>query len=166
MKAVRCRPVRHGFSLLEILLALSILGGSLAVLSQIAETGSDAAREARALSMARILAQAKLSEVLLNSTLGTTPTPVVEAVAEPFDSQATSDFYYSIEIVPAPLDGMLAIRVSVQARNANGGVQANYQLTRWMIDPALGLEEAEAEEQAAREEAAGIEATDDAGVGT
>ncbi len=160
MKMARSRSRRRGFSLLEILLALSILGGSLAVLSQIAETGTDAAREARALSMARILAQAKLSEVLLNSTLGQTPTPVVEAQADPFDSQSTSDFYYSIDVVPAPLDGMLAIRVSVQAKNANGGVQANYQLTRWMIDPALGLEEAEAEEQAAREEAAGTAAAD------
>ena len=152
---LRRRTARHGFSLLEILLALAILGGSLAVLSQIAETGTSAAREARALSMARILAQAKMSEVLLNSTLGQTPTTVIDAQAEPFDSQATSIFIYSTEVAPAPLDGMLAIRVSVQAQNTNGGIQANYQLTRWMIDPALGLEEAEAEEEAAKEEAAG-----------
>ena len=147
---------RSGFSLLEILLALAILGGSLAILSQIAETGTDAAREARALSMARILCQAKLSEVLLNSTLGQTPTTVVNATADPFDSQATAEFLYTIEVVPAPLDGLLAIRVSVQVGNPDGGTAlATYQLTRWMIDPTMGLEAAEAEEEAMREEASG-----------
>jgi len=52
---------RSGFSLLEILLALSILGGSLAVLSQIAEIGTSAAREARELSVCRMLCQSKLA---------------------------------------------------------------------------------------------------------
>jgi general secretion pathway protein I len=31
---------------------------------------------------------------------------------------------------------------------------ASYSLMRWMIDPALGLEQAEAEEEAMKEEAA------------
>jgi type II secretory pathway pseudopilin PulG len=141
---------------LEILLAIAILGGSLAILSQIAETGTDAAREARALAMARVLCQAKLSEVLLNATLGQTPTTVVDARAEPFDSLATTDFYYTVEVVPAPQEGLLAIRVSVQVADPDGGnALAKYQLTRWMIDPTLGLEELEAEEEAMREEASG-----------
>ena len=38
---------RRGFSLLEILLALAILGGSLAMLSRIVDTGTSAAREGR-----------------------------------------------------------------------------------------------------------------------
>ncbi len=150
------RRWRRGFSLLEILLALAILGGSLAVLGQIAQTGADAAREARAMSLARILCQAKLSEVLLNATLGQTPTTIIDAAAEPFDSQATADFVYSIEVVPAPLDGLLAIRVSVQVADPDGGTAlATYQLTRWMIDPALGLEQLEAEEEALKAEMAG-----------
>ena len=155
---------RRGFSLLEILLALAILGGSLAVLSQMAHTGSDAAREARALSMARVLCQAKLSEVLLNSTLGQSPTTVVSAKADPFDSLSTIDFYYSVEVAPAPLDGLLAIRVSVQALtpDESQSVLANYQLTRWMIDPALGLEALEAEEEAMREDAAAASEGDEA----
>ena len=67
-KRVR-RCVRRGFSLLEILLALAFLGGSLAILSRIVDTGISAAREARDLSIARMI-WAKLSEVLLNSTSG------------------------------------------------------------------------------------------------
>ena len=88
---VTSKPKRRAaFSLLEILLSLAILGGSLAIIAQIADSGVDAAREARDLSLARILCQAKLSEVLLNSTLGQTPQPVFDAPAEPFDSQSQS----------------------------------------------------------------------------
>ena len=52
-----------------MILALAILGGSLAILSQIASTGTDAAREARDLALARLLCQSKLSEVLMQTRL-------------------------------------------------------------------------------------------------
>ena len=41
------KRLRKGFSLLEIVLSLAILGLSLGILGQIATTGTDAAREAR-----------------------------------------------------------------------------------------------------------------------
>lgn len=143
---------RPGFSLLEILLALAILGGAMAVLSQIAGTGTDASREARHLAVARIIAQTKLSEILLDrmvSPQGIPPSPV-----ESFEAESISEFTYSIEVQPAPLDGLLAVRVTVQAINPNGGpALATYTLDRWMIDPLLGLEQLEADEKAAREAA-------------
>ena len=146
---------RAGFSLLEILLALSILGGGLAVLSRIADTGITAAREARDLSVARMLCQSKLSQLLLDSSSGISPQSVPLGPLESFDSQSTTPFFYSVEVQPAPLDGLLMIRVMVEARDPSEGPPlARYALVRWMIDPALGLEEAEAEEQALREEAA------------
>ena len=47
---------------------------------------------------------------------------------------------------------ILLIRVLVEAEDPDGGEPiARYSLVRWMIDPALGLEELEAEEEAARE---------------
>ena len=145
---------RDGFSLLEILLALAILGGAMAVLAQIAGTGTDASREARDLATARIIAQTKLSEILLDrfvSPVAVPPTPV-----EAFDGAADSAFTYSVEIQQASLNGLLAVRVTVQAVNPNGGrALATYTLDRWMIDPLLGLEQLEAEERAAREAASG-----------
>ena len=146
---------RSGFSLLEILLALAILGGSLAVLSQIASTGVSAAREARELGLVRVLCQSKMSEVLLNASLGQTPNSEFEVVAEPFDSQSSASFVYSIEIQPAPTDGLLVVRVSATASDTNGGVLARYSLDRWMIDPAIGMETMELEEEEARAVAAG-----------
>ena len=141
---------RDGFSLLELMLALAILGGSLAILSRIVDTGVSAAIESRGLAQARMACQAKLSEVLMDAASGIQPLSVVSVPMESFDSSSTSPMNYSVEVAPASMDGLLAIRVTVEVQNDNGlSPIANYSLTRWAVDPALGLEEAEAEEQAA-----------------
>ncbi|GAA5510788.1 type II secretion system protein [Novipirellula caenicola] len=140
---------RNGFSLLEILLSIAILGGSLAVLSQLALTGTDAAREARELSVARILCQTKLSEILLQDI---SPQSLPMSPVESADTGSMIPFQYSVEVQPGSLDGLLSVRVTVEATDPDSGVAiATYALTRWMIDPALGLAEAEAEEEAAEE---------------
>ena len=137
---------RRAFSLLEILLALAILGGSLAVLSQIVGTGADSASSARDLSLARLICQAKLAETLVS---GITPVAVPSTPIASPDSTSTTPFFYAIDVAPGTLDGMLAIRVSVEAQDSDGGPPlASYSLTRWIIDPALGLAEAQAEYEA------------------
>ncbi len=148
---------RDGFSLLEILLALAILGGGLAVLSRIVDTGMIAARESRDLSAARMLCQTKMAEILLETQTGMSPQSVPSAEFETlFDSESSSVFQYSVEVLPAPLDGLLSIGVTVQSLdNDLGEARTSYSLTRWVIDPMLGLEEAEAEAEAlAAEQAA------------
>ena len=142
---------RDGFSLLELMLALAILGGSLAILSRIVDTGVSAAIESRGLAQARMACQAKLSEVLMDTASGIQPQTVVSVPMQSFDSSSTSPMNYSVEVAAASMDGLLAIRVTVEVQNDNGTAPiANYSLTRWAVDPALGLEAAEAEEQAAR----------------
>ena len=149
---------RSGFSLLEILLALAILGGSLAALSRIVDIGALAAREARDLSIARILCQTKLAEVMLDAVAGISPQSVPPSPLESFDSDSLTAFSYQIEVNPAPIDGLLAIRVTVEALDSDGGPPlARHSLTRWLIDPLLGLEEAEMEEEAAAAAAAAEE---------
>ncbi len=140
---------RRGFSLLEIMLAIAILGATLAVLGQIAQIGSSAAREARDLSICRILCQAKLSEILLDASAGISPNSVFGAPLDSFDSTSITAYTYSLEVQPAPLDGLLALRVTVQATETDSGTAiATFALTRWMVDPTLGLEQAEVDEQA------------------
>lgn len=144
---------RQGFSLLEMILALAILGGSLAILSQIATTGTDAARESRDLALARLVCQSQLSQVLMQNT---TPVTVVSAPVETFDSGSLTEFMYSVDVQQGTLQGLLTVRVTVEAIDPDGGPPlATYTLVRWMIDPAYGLEEAELEEEAAKDAAAG-----------
>lgn len=145
--------MRSGFSLLEILLALAILGGALTVLSQIAGTGTDAALEARDLAIARVICQSKLAEVMLTTA---TPQTVVSTPVESIDSGSLTPFFYSVDVLPGQLDGLLSIRVQVQAMNPNSNTpRVTYSLVRWMVDPALGLEEAEAAAKAEAEALAG-----------
>ena len=150
--------VSTGFSLLEILLALAILGGALAILSRIVDTGMIAARESRDLSAARILCQTKLAEILLEAETGISPQSVVSSEFETlFDSQSNSVFQYSVDVAPAPMDGMLTIKVTVESIDTDlGEARTKYSLSRWLIDPMLGLEEAEAEEDAMVEEKAAM----------
>lgn len=141
-----------GFSLLEMILALALLGTSLGILAQVAMTGTDAALEAEQLSQARMIAQSRLAEILAN---GVTPAAVPPSPTEAMDSSSTVNWQYQVDVVPAPMDGMLAIRVNVQALDEDGGPPvAQYSITRWMIDPALGLMEMAAEEEAMKEEMA------------
>lgn len=146
-------PTRSGFSLLEMLLALAILGTSLGILSQVAMTGTDAALEANLLSQARMMAQAKMAEILVE---GISPSAVPPTPIASMKSDETSEFQYSVNVTPAAMDGLLLIRIDVQAIDAGGSVQANYSLSRFWIDPLLGLAELEAEEQAAQEEEAAL----------
>ncbi len=139
---------RRGFSLLEILLALAIFGGALAVLSQIVGTGVDAGSSARELAMARLLCQSKLSELLL---VNVTPTAVPSTPLPSPDSASDTVFQYAVEVAPAPIDGLLVLRVSVEAKSPDADAAvASYSITRWIIDPLLGLEQAEAEAAAMR----------------
>jgi len=125
--------MRAGFSLLEMLLALAILGASLGILSQIAMTGTDAAQEADHLVQARLMAQSRLAVLLASEQI---PASVPPMPTEPMDSGATTPFEYQVDVAAAPLQGMLAIRVTVRALDAGGGPPiATYSATRWMIDP-------------------------------
>nr|WP_233215051.1 type II secretion system protein [Rhodopirellula bahusiensis] len=149
---------RCGFSLLEMMLSLAILGVSLGILAQIAGTGTDAAREARDLSQARLIASSKMSELLVSASTGMSPAASPATPVEAMDTDATTMFQVQVDVVPAPMEGMLAVRVSVEALDPDGGpALATYSLTRWMIDPLLGLQELAEEEAALREEEASAE---------
>ena len=98
-----------------------------------------------------------MAEILLETQTGMSPQSVPSAEFETlFDSESSSVFQYSVEVLPAPLDGLLSIGVTVQSLdNDLGEARTSYSLTRWVIDPMLGLEEAEAEAEAlAAEQAA------------
>ena len=69
---------------------------------------------------------------------------------ESFDSNSLTPFVYEVNVNQGPIGGLLAIRVTVEALDPDGGPPiARQSLTRWMIDPLLGLEQAEMEEEAA-----------------
>ena len=120
----------RGFSLLEAILALAILGVSLAVLSQIMGTGVDAALEAEQLLHCRMAAESKMAEVLVDLDLGVTPVTTIDLPAETFGSDAAGmELSTDVEVLPAQMMGLLTIRVTGRAP------RAAFTLTRLVVDP-------------------------------
>lgn len=151
---------RTGISLLEVILAIAILGGSLAALSSVVITGADASIDARMRTMAQLLCEGQMAQLLLSNVQ---PVPVQEQpIASPEPNTA---FTLTVETQPAPISGLLAIRVTVTGRGADGsGRPASVSLVRWMVDPQLGLEAAEAEEKALAAEAAAAATSTSGGI--
>ena len=118
----------RGISLLEVLLAMGILFGSLAVLSQLASIGMDHLNRAEITTTGTRLCQNKLGEVLA----GIQPLETVDdqTILE------NPDWNYSIEIQslePLPL-AEVRVRVarSSDTEHKATGHRGHYELVRWI----------------------------------
>lgn len=142
---------RRGVSLLEVILSLAILGGSLAALSSIVMTGADAAAEAREMATAQMLCEQQLAQVMLNTSVS--PTSFADQNLPSLDPNSVNTATLTVQ--PAPLNGLLVLTMTVSVGPTDQSrPPTQITMTRWMLDPMLGLEQLEAEEQAAAEEAA------------
>lgn len=129
-------PRRSGFTLLEVILALAILVGALAVLGELADQGLTNARTAASLAEAQLLCESKLAEV----TAGLVPLSAVTAAPIETDPNWT----YSI-VVDQTLDqGLVVVRVTVAENLPPAQQPAEFTLSRWMIDPTYAAEQAAA----------------------
>ena len=132
-KKVR-RANRKGLSLLEVLLALAILGGSLAVIGQLVNLGLKAARKSQLQSASNIMADAKMAEVAAGvlALQSTSLTPIEE----------NEGWGYSVEVSDSELPGLLTVTVSVEQ---TGAVANPIRLTinRLMADPDYDPDEEE-----------------------
>lgn len=128
------RP-RSGFTLLEVLLALAILVGSLATIGALAERGLRHAHRAAAVSKAQLYCESKLAEL----TAGI----IVPAPASGAPLEADPNWTYSIDVTPDAVDpALLAVRVTVSENVAPPIPPVDFSLTRWMTDPAAAAAEA------------------------
>lgn len=146
---------RQGVSLLEVILAIGILGASIAALSSVVMNGAAAATDAKNRAMAQLLCEQQMAQLLINNIM---PMPVSE---QPLVSpDPTMAYTLSVQTQPAPMNGLLTVQVSVTSQTSDGfGDPLTVSLVRWMIDPTLGLETLEAEEEAAEAEAAAAESS-------
>ena len=118
---------RYGFSLLEMILAIAILGGALVVIGHLVNIGYRSATEARIRHQANILADTKMAEVSagvieLNSVSGS----VIEE---------DPDWLYAVNVEPSDYLGLLMVTVTVQQTPASAAEPVSLSLTRFMPDP-------------------------------
>ena len=146
----RIRSTRRGISLLEIVLSIGIMGASLAVLSTIVLNGSDAALDAKDRAIAQMLCEQQIAQTLLNNV---TPIPYVD---QPLNTpDASSTYTATLQTQQGQIQGILLLSMTVKGTSSDSTRDpVAVTLTRMMVDPALGLEQLEADEKAAAEEEA------------
>jgi prepilin-type N-terminal cleavage/methylation domain-containing protein len=134
--------MRRGLSLLEVILALSILGVSLAVIGELIRLGTKAGEVARNDTESQLLCESLINEIAAGAQL---PEVVTDA---PLDE--LGEWVYSVETQPVDQAGLIAVRVSVRLADASPSGPPAFSLTRWIVDP--GVELAAREQEAAMKE--------------
>jgi general secretion pathway protein I len=127
---------RGGFSLLEVALALAILGGAIAVLGEANRLALRSASAARDLAHAQLLCESVLAEVVS----GVIPAESVDQT--PFDESTTDSldpnepqWVYTIETNETDEPGLISVRVMVTRDMPVAQHPVQFSLTRWVPDP-------------------------------
>ncbi len=128
------RQQAMGFSLLEVIVSIAILFGSVIALAQLASIGSQHSQRSARITTAQTLCQNKLNEVVAGVV------PLMPVVDAPFHE--LPDWTYTINIEPM-WNELVSVKVSVYQTNESNGppgaVQAvtlpgkpRYSLVRWL----------------------------------
>jgi Tfp pilus assembly protein PilV len=150
------RKRRDGITLLEVILAIAILGSSMAMISELVRVGSVSAARARDYTNAQLICESKLNELIAGAI------PIAAATQQQVADMGLVDlWYFSVVVNPLDTEGLVAVQVLVEKGVEQGQRPMTFSLMRWMVDPAL---EQEAVEQQLEAEA--LEAQNAADAGT
>ncbi|MFP6648811.1 MAG: prepilin-type N-terminal cleavage/methylation domain-containing protein [Pirellulaceae bacterium] len=134
---------REGLSLLEVILALAILGISLAAIGELIRVGARHAEVSRKRTTAQLLCENKLAEIkagwLGQSVVITTgqkmrPQPVGPVEFEPHETD--QPWIYTVTVEMGETEGLLVVEVIVE-EVTEAYRPLRYSLAMWMIDPEL-----------------------------
>ena len=127
-----CPYKRAGLSLLEVMLALAILGASLAAIGELMRIGARNAEMARDLTTAQLLCESTMAEV----QLGFLPMQAVGPV-QVSDLNYQQEWLYTITVEPLDQEGLSAIWVRIEQNPEVFSRPVSFAATRWMIDPTV-----------------------------
>ena len=125
--------MKRAFSLLEVILALAILAGSIAAIGEVMRSSLRAAGESRDLTQAQLLCESKMAEVVV----GIEPLEPILGVAFELEPQ----WLYSVDILPLESGELLAVMVTVEQDPERVSRPARFSLVRWVSDITTIVEE-------------------------
>lgn len=150
------RNRRDGITLLEVILAIAILGSSMAMISELVRVGSVSAARARDYTNAQLICESKLNELIAGAI------PIAAATQQQVEDVGLVDlWYFSVVVNPLDTEGLVAVQVLVEKGVEQGQRPMTFSLMRWMVDPALEQEAVELQL-----EAEALEAQNAAAAGT
>lgn len=124
------RTMQAGFSLLEVILALAILAGSLAALGQVMWQADRNAALSSDETQAQIIASSIMDELIS----GYRPATAVDRMV--YDPNVDPPWVYSIAIENTTYPELVAIRVQVEQQLKAQLQPARFELVRWQVSPA------------------------------
>lgn len=126
-------PSRPGLTLLEVMLALVILGGAVRRHRRIDPHRIPQRRDARDATNAQVVADSLMSEI----AAGIVPALTTDRQPDPYDPE----FVYSVAVEQPNQDGLLLITVTVERADSltSGQRTQSFRLVRWMLDPNVDL---------------------------
>ncbi len=120
---------RQGFTLLEIILSLAILAGSLAALGEVMRLADQNASNTRDETQAQILASSVMDELIA----GVIPLGAVNQ--SPAAVESDPPWVYSIVLEQTGYAEMIGVRVLVEQQADPRLQPARFELVRWLPNP-------------------------------
>lgn len=145
----------RGFSLLEVVLSLAILGGAIAVLGEAASLALRNAEITREMAHAQLLCESKLSEIVAGID---SAEPIQRAPIEKAANPGEPAWLYSIERGSIGVDGLMSVRVTVVRDLPAVRRPVSFSLVRW-IPIAKASAPEESDEETKRQDTLGGTAT-------
>jgi type II secretory pathway pseudopilin PulG len=119
---------------LEVILALAILAGAVAVLGEVARQGLETARIARDLTYAQFICDSLMAEVTSGIVY---PESVDQVPVDQVSDPSQMGWVYSIDVESTEIEGLVAVRVTVAQPLPEEKHPVRCSLVRWMQDPNM-----------------------------
>lgn len=118
-----------GFTLLEVILALAILAGSMAALGEVMQLAHRNATMAEAETQAQILAASLMDEFASGSR------KLDVADQQSIDDKSDPPWVYSVAIENSNIEELVAVHLRVEQQMDARLQPASFELVRWMPNP-------------------------------
>jgi len=114
------------FTLLEVILALAILAGAIAVLGEVMSIAGRNAADAQAEAQAQLLASSVMDEMVSGYL------PLTNQSRQPLETDAATGWVYSVTLSTTTLAGLTSVEVLVEQDVQPQFRPVKYRLVRWL----------------------------------
>jgi type II secretory pathway pseudopilin PulG len=135
-------------SLIEVVLAMAILGGALAILGEIIQLADRNAADAQALQNAQLHAESVIDELQSGARA------LTDVAEEPLDAEARPPWLLTLTLGTSNIAGVAPVEIEVRQDLPDNLRPVRYRLTRWFSTLSATAADAQAAPAQASGEAA------------